>query len=1129
MLNRSETEAISAQFTDVLQFWHRLEFFSPFDLDKRVEPSERKHILWLREDDLQEDLAKLAAYTPPPGKRITSAYLFAGVFNMDAVERFANELAPASDGADAFEDAERGLPEGRSCFAQFGLGAGFGINFDDIEVSTLPWAMGQCRKSGLNALGHRAYHSSQQRLKDDFRRIRDLASADMAAPLAKATILDVLAALETWANFELSRGDIPVACVEINLGDAKPGKAKADTSPEEVSEPSAVDGYVGISTEDTEIDEVKEPDDLQIGILNSFFITDLEAAMDRVEQGGDFCALTPYLMARPEDTPIDLYGADGADAVRQGLSPELSNRGRWMSPPDNAMSLMQQFAINKVIAMRNGQGLFSVNGPPGTGKTTLLRDIIADNIVARAEILSRYRKASEAFETQKIKYDDGQGHSATVSILKDELAGFGMVVASSNNAAVENISRDLPKASSITAPEGFGYLRPVAHKLATQKPDGTFENLPDRDRPWGLIAAALGKKANRRLFRDRVYIPVKATPETDGGNIVSPLTIWQWAKNYAGPSFAKASAAFREQSKLVEEETTKAARFAELGNVLAMHTLDSFVTGHRRKLEDAALRVDHAEDELEQSKKLVTALERDLDDLKEEERLLDRQRPVWWSRLLGRPAAQAHRMRVQENADRQIGLRRRLGEARANADAEKPRQLRLANAALQEATDDLAAAEDKFRGMEAEFQNLNQQGYTLPATGLDDFEQEAVQISGLWHSERLASARSSLTCAALTLHEAWLAEVIQTGRGFGGNIVAVGHLLDGYIVDDPAPIWESLFMVVPVISTTFASFARQFTDMGAGSLGWVFIDEAGQAVPQAAVGALMRARRAVAIGDPLQIEPVFTLPKGLIDTLARLSPATADGAWSPDRKSVQVLADQSNRFGASISTDGDETIWIGSPLRVHRRCSDPMFSLANEIAYQGKMVFGGKERLPVGDVTPDLGPSAWIDIRGKAVGKQNVPAQVEFMAELVHRASLQQGQLPDLYVISPFKEVATAMKEAFWKMDWHHLRLTKRELTKWLGQRVGTVHTFQGKEEETVFMVLGVDATKPGAAGWAASKPNLLNVALTRAKRRFYAVGNHELWSQMPGFNLVARELPVLTPQDALRRIEKTEAAEDVL
>jgi superfamily I DNA and/or RNA helicase len=63
--------------------------------------------------------------------------------------------------------------------------------------------------------------------------------------------------------------------------------------------------------------------------------------------------------------------------------------------------------------------------------------------------------------------------------------------------------------------------------------------------------------------------------------------------------------------------------------------------------------------------------------------------------------------------------------------------------------------------------------------------------------------------------------------------------------------WNTLFFVVPVVSTTFSSPDRIFWNMGKESIGRLLIDEDGQATPQAAVGAIYRVKRTVVVGDPL--------------------------------------------------------------------------------------------------------------------------------------------------------------------------------------------------------------------------------------------------------------------------------------
>lgn len=1098
-----------ARLYDILDFWHRLEFFVPFNLDQRVENNENKKVSWLNSDRLDQDLVKILAYCPPVGKRISRVTLFLAVFDISELDIMIQKIAPTPEGTDAFENDERGLSDGRTCFAEFDLTQALSLNMESIKVSTLPWAMGRCLSEGLVSLDNATFQNSLMRLKDRLRGLGNMGCGNEAGQVDVKTIRMLFDELCEWADYRPD-GSNPLACIEFTL--ARQEERVADAEPQNSKSSSETKDETPEIDEDDE--SLPEP---EIGILNSFYIDDLESAMEEVRHGRPSALIRQYLTPVAPKERVDLYDDMGGNVLSETLHPARTNTGRWLSDPSHAMSLMQQFAINNVIRLRENSGLFSVNGPPGTGKTTLLRDIIADNLVARAKVLARYSNAGDAFEPEKRKYEFSDG-SCTISMLKPELAGFGMVVASSNNAAVENISRDLPKRVAIIAPEDFGYLQTVSHKIAAQKHDGKFNKLYEGDVPWGMISCALGNSTNRRNFVDKFFFnKIERDDPVTWAGPNRPQSIWEWRRTYDGPRFKEAAYAFNQLQEEVDREIKKMVRFADLCADLAGQTEQSFV-GEARNVLSQSLRVyDLAVDAEEIGDQDAARIKGLLEDLVEDERLLNLSAPVWWARLLPLKVGREYRAAMSDNATRQIEIRKHLREANDRLEqALKPKRHK-AELALAKAKAAVSEAYESWRQKNAERDELQNCGFKEPSV---NFDQDATQIAGLWHNDRLAGMRSKLTQAALTLHEAWLAEVSKNSAGFGGNLVAISKMLGGKLPEDPLPIWESLFMIVPVVSTTFASFSRQFQGMGAESLGWLFIDEAGQAVPQAAVGALARAKRAVVIGDPLQIEPVFNLPLGLLTALEKLTPATASGVWSPHRTSVQVLADAANPYGVSVAgLQKDEPMWIGSPLRVHRRCIDPMFSLANRIAYHDKMVFGLKEREPAGDVAPYLGRSAWIEVAGQVQGEQKVPEQIAFIQKLIKAIYARDDALPPIYIISPFKEIALALRQELTEIDWPGAAPKKEMLNKWLKSRVGTVHTFQGKEEDTVLMVLGADAARAGAAKWASSKPNLLNVALTRAKRRFYIVGERALWQQMQGFNKVVKALPVVQPDEFISSI----------
>jgi len=204
---------------------------------------------------------------------------------------------------------------------------------------------------------------------------------------------------------------------------------------------------------------------------------------------------------------------------------------------------------------------------------------------------------------------------------------------------------------------------------------------------------------------------------------------------------------------------------------------------------------------------------------------------------------------------------------------------------------------------------------------------------------------------------------------------------------------------------------------------------------------------------------------------------------APGITSVQRVADRLAPYGtmvrgSSSPTDGSGDVWVGTPLRVHRRCDRSMFDVSNQIAYGGLMVYGTRPR------DPFPGNNFWYDIRSRDARGHWIPAEGDMLRWLLGQLSDKDVEASQIRVISPFRQVATESANV------HREVLGEACSDEDRGKWVGTVHTMQGKEADAVILVLGGNPDKPGARTFATETPNLLNVAVTRARRRLYVIGN---------------------------------------
>jgi hypothetical protein len=841
-------------------------------------------------------------------------------------------------------------------------------------------------------------------------------------------------------------------------------------------------------------------------LLNSFFIDDLVNARAAFSSGQAGRALSAFMGLLPARERQDVVR--DKSIVAKTLAPSRMPLARWPGPGRYPLVLMQQAAINHSVAELVGAGMVAVNGPPGTGKTTLLRDIVAKVVLDRAIAMSKFDKPAQAF-SHVTSMKTGQAYTH-LYMLNESLLGHEIVVASSNNKAVENISREIPSITAISDDLNppARYFQSISDAVAAGK-DSITDGVT-----WGLAAAVLGNSVNRSAFIQSFFWHKKRgmalyLKTVSGGKLPKDdefdvITIEQPPRS--------------EIEALERWYIARRAFLTKLKNVEALQkqAQDGYEAVHQRP--EAIKRADDTTHKLfaarqahtlaVEKEKIAKSLHVQAADTErkaaEDRTVIDRLRPGFFARLFFTRSHREWRAQMGVARDALTKARSQLKSA-AGAEQQTVQEATLAKTNVGTSEIEKQKADASLAQIISTIEALRAKaGDNLADDNFWAQEDDSLQLRSPWTFEEWQKARDALFVEAFALHRAF---IDAAAKPLLHNLRAALDVMKGRVLKEQqemarCSLWASLFLVLPVISTTFASTARMFGPLGREQLGWLLIDEAGQAVPQAAVGAIWRAKRVIVIGDPLQIQPVVTTPPKLIRSIfSKFGVNTEE--WAAPEMSAQTLADRVSWFGTNILTaDGD--IWVGSPLRVHRRCENPMFKISNHVAYDGMMVYGTQSGASsIGKV---LGESYWINVEGNAVGKWS-EIEGKLVLDLLRKLLDEGVKDPDIFFITPFRIVAHKLRETIRNARSIADRLPGKPWG-WTNERVGTIHTFQGKEADTVVIVLGapLDASL-GARRWAGHPPNLLNVAVTRAKRRLYVIGNREAWKSAGAFSHLAQLL----------------------
>jgi len=698
------------------------------------------------------------------------------------------------------------------------------------------------------------------------------------------------------------------------------------------------------------------------------------------------------------------------------------------------LSPKQRNALHHFLRQEDGE-ILAVNGPPGTGKTTLLRSVVAQ----------MWTRAALAGDQPPL-----------------------IVATSNNNQAVTNILQSFARVDEAGLPEALrGRWLPEVDSYGLYLCSGSKAKEDNPYRYYGPNGEGCMGSWLTREFVDRARTHFLECAGIWHGQ---PLTEVEPALELLRQALSRREEALGRGVELLAGHEALAALVREgYGDTAGLQTACDVATEQRDAAEQAcathALRLDELYALWEQR--------------------------GFWSRLLHwLPMVRRHEQRrtarllnswgeqCEECADEAV-------ESRLQGEL---RRLRAELRAAQEELEQLCRLRDEFDAARTALEDWMAEHRPervmadTPAGMVAEISDRVLRFEMFKLAGHYWEAR-------------WLLETracLETGNLDGKS--PENKLRKAWLMAMLTPCFVATFYMLPA---PFIGWRRQDLPQF-DSIDLLIIDEAGQAPPEVAAAAFALAKKALVVGDTDQIQPVWNVPVEVdlgnlrwCDLLT--DEADHDRIWLPSgltaaAGNVMQVAQRQCRYHQF------STLQRGLYLTEHRRCYDRIVQYCNDLVYQGVLepLRGEpKQEVPWGSMTlvPVNAPSK--SQGGSRANHGEARRIAEWLQEekerIVAYARAADSRLMEINdcevlqkavgIVTPFKQQAALIRQ----------QLRQIGIT---GLTVGTVHSLQG-DERLLVLFSSVYGNNDGHRGKFYDRGhNMLNVAVSRAKDAFIVFGH---------------------------------------